>query len=144
MQSIQLTPYLNFDGTCEEAMNFYARVFQAPFVGTLTRMKDVPGATGLQPEWENRVVNVGLALGNQILMGSDILPSMGDKFVVGDNQYIHITAPSRETADRWAAELADGGLVEMPMADQFWGDYYGSLKDRYGTCWMISHNPQRQ
>ncbi len=143
MQSIQLTPYLNFDGNCEEAMTFYARVFQTTLAGELSRMKDAPGIGDLPPELQNRVLNVGLALGNQILMASDTFPGMGAEFKQGNNNYIHITAPSRAEADRWAAELADGGVLEMPMADQFWGDYYGSLKDRYGTCWMISHNPDR-
>lgn len=143
MQSIQLTPYLNFDGTCEEAMNFYARVFQTALAGEPSRMKDAPGIGDLPPALQNRVLNVGLPIGNQMLMGSDTFPGMGEALTVGNNNYIHITAPSRAEADRWASELAEGGVVEMPMADQFWGDYYGSLKDRYGTCWMISHNPDR-
>lgn len=144
MQTIQLTPYLNFDGNCEEAMRFYASVFQTPFIAEPTRMKDAPGMSeALAPEYQNRVLNVGFPIGSQLLMGSDILPSMGQKFIPGNNNYIHITAPSREEATRWFEALSERGQVEMPMADQFWGDYYGSFTDRYGVCWMISHNPDR-
>jgi len=25
------------------------------------------------------------------------------------------------------------------LADQPWGDYYGSFKDRFGSLWMVSY-----
>ncbi len=32
----------------------------------------------------------------------------------------------------------------MPIADQAWGDYYGSLKDKFGVQWMVNHGPPRE
>ena len=50
---------------------------------------------------------------------------------------------SREQADRIFGALAQGATVTMPLADQFWGDYFGSLTDRFGVQWMINYSAQQ-
>lgn len=137
----KLNPYLNFDGTCEEAFNFYKSVFGGEFLGEVHKMKDIPNME-IPEEAKNRVMHVGLPIGGDILMGSDIFP--GQPFVAGNNNYISIFPESREEADRLFARLSADGEVEMPMEDQFWGDYFGSLKDKFGVCWMINYNSQNQ
>ena len=144
---MKLNPYLNFDGTCEEAFNFYKKVFQTEFNQYgIMRFGDVPpqeGMPAMPDEIKNRVMHVAIDFGGQSLMGSDIMPGFGNRsFQVGDNSYISLHPDSREDADRIFAELSEGGEVEMPMADQFWGDYYGSFRDKFGTCWMINYNPE--
>jgi len=37
----------------------------------------------------------------------------------------------------WAQALAAGAQVTMPLADQFWGDRYGQLRDPFGHKWSI-------
>ncbi|MDD3788345.1 MAG: VOC family protein [Petrimonas sp.] len=136
----KLNPYLNFDGKTEEAFNFYKSVFGGEFMGEVSRLKDVPGMQ-IPEEAKERVIHVALPIGNDVLMGSDIMP--GQPFTVGNNNYISVFPDSREEADRLFAALSEGGEVEMPMEDQFWGDYYGSLKDKYGVCWMINYHTQK-
>ncbi|TAN13216.1 MAG: VOC family protein [Chitinophagaceae bacterium] len=142
-----VNPYLNFDGQAEEAFNFYKSVFGGEFMGTgIMHMKDTPGAgeMNLSEEEKNRVMHVSLPLGNgQVLMASDIVPSMGHKLTVGNNNYICLSTSSREESDRIFNALSKDGVVEMPMQDQFWGDYYGSFKDKFGVCWMISYSKNR-
>lgn len=104
-------------------------------------MNETPGME-IPEEAKNRVMHVALPVGNDLLMGSDIFP--GQPFVQGNNNYISIFPESREEADRLFGALSEGGEVEMPMADQFWGDYFGSLKDRFGICWMINYNAANQ
>lgn len=147
--AIKLNPYLNFDGQCEEAFNFYKKVFQTEFNQYgIMRFGDIPPQEGMPPfpdDVKNRVMHVGLNIGDEILMGSDIMPGMVNRpFQTGDNSYISIHPDSREEADRIFAELSEGGEVEMPMADQFWGDYFGSLRDRFGSSWMINYNPENK
>ncbi len=144
---MKLNPYLNFDGQCEEAFNFYKKVFKAEFSGHgIMRFGDIPAQEGIPPftdDVKNRVMHVSINIGNDILMGSDIMPGFADRpFQKGDNSYISIHPDSREEADRIFNELAEGGEIEMPMADQFWGDYYGSLKDRFGNLWMVNYNAE--
>lgn len=139
-----INPYLNFDGQAEEAMNFYKSVFGGEFTGSgIMRMRDIPempGMDGLSEDEKNRVMHVSLALGNgQLLMASDTVPSLGHKLTVGNNNYISIFPEDRAEADRLFHGLSEGGEVEMPMQDQFWGDYFGSFKDKFGVCWMINY-----
>ncbi len=136
----KLNPYLNFDGNALDAFNFYKSVFGGEFLGVMT-MAEAPGLDDKLPENEkDRIMHVALPIGENILMGSDILPSMGHKLNTGNNNYISINANSREEADKFFDGLSQGGKVEMPMSDQFWGDYFGSLADKYEVHWMISHS----
>ena len=145
---MKLNPYLNFDGTCEEAFNHYKKVFGGDFAGNgIMRFGDIPPHEGM-PEMpenvKNRVMHVGINIGDQVLMGSDTMPGMGEPYVKGTNSYISIHPDSREEADRIFNELSEGGKVESPMADQFWGDYWGSFTDKFGSAWMINYNPNEQ
>ena len=89
-------------------------------------------------------MHIALPIGNDLLMASDIVPSMGHKLTVGNNNYISIFPESREEADRLFNGLSVGGAVEMPMQEQFWGDYFGSFTDKYGIGWMINYSTQGQ
>ncbi len=40
----------------------------------------------------------------------------------------------------WAKAVAAGAIVTMPLADQFWGDRYGQLKDPFGHKWSMAQN----
>jgi PhnB protein len=136
---MKLNPYLNFDGNAEEALKFYQSVFGGELF--LQRMDQAPGTESLPDNEKKRVMHVSIPIGNgQLLMASDILPSMGHKLTVGNNNYISLSVDSREDADRIFNGLSKGGKVEMPMADMFWGDYFGSFEDKFGVRWMISYN----
>lgn len=137
---IKLNPYLNFDGTCEEAFNFYKSAFGGEFMGDVHKMSDIPGQE-IPEAAKNRVMHVCLPIGNELLMGADCFP--GQPYTAGNNNYISIFPDSREEADRLFAALSAGGVVEMPMADQFWGDYFGSFRDKFGICWSINFNAQQ-
>ncbi|MBX3241267.1 MAG: VOC family protein [Chitinophagaceae bacterium] len=135
----KLNPYLNFDGKAEEAFNFYKSVFGGEFLGEIHKIGNAPGTEDLPEEEKNRVMHIALPVGNDLLMASDIIPSAGHKLIEGNNNHISIFPDSREEADRLFNGLSAGGEVEMPLADQFWGDYYGSFTDKYGIKWMINY-----
>ncbi|MDP3684042.1 MAG: VOC family protein [Ignavibacteria bacterium] len=139
---IVVNPYLNFNGNTEEAFNFYRSVFGGEFT-MLMRFKDVP-EQNIPEDTKNQIMHVALPLGkNNILMGTDAPESMGFKITSGNNVHISIHAESREEADKLFNGLSAGGTVQMPMADMFWGDYYGSFADKFGVQWMISFtNPK--
>jgi PhnB protein len=139
---MKVNPYLNFDGQAEEAFNFYKSVFGGEFSGNM-KMKEAPGTENLSENEKNRTMHISLPIGTDtLLMASDIIPSMGQKFVKGNNNYISLHPKSREEADRLFNGLSAGGEIEMPMEDQFWGDYFGSFIDKFGVCWMINFNPE--
>ena len=137
-----VSTYLNFDRNTEAAFIFYKSVFGTEFAGPIMRAGDVPGYGG-QPdqreEDKNLVVNVQLPiLGGHLLMGTDAAEYMGRALNQGNNVYISLHPDSRAEADRLFAALAEGGTVEMPLQEMFWGDYYGSLLDQFGVQWMVN------
>ncbi len=133
--------YLNFMGRTEEAFEFYKGVFGTEYVTPPMRMGDVPPSEGMAPlsdDEKSAVMHVGLPiLGGHLLMGTDALESMGHTLTMGDNVSIMLQPDTREEADALFEKISDGGSDLMPMQDMFWGDYYGSCRDRFGVCWMI-------
>src|SRR5690606_38606475 len=130
-------PYLNFAGNGEEAFTFYQSVFGGELF--IQRMSDVPGMDDLPEQEKEYAMHVSIPIGKgQPLMASDCLDSGGHVLNVGNNNYISVTPDSREEADRLFNGLSAGGSVEMPMEEQFWGDYFGSFKDKFGVQWMIN------
>lgn len=140
----KLNPYLNFDGKAEEAFNFYKSIFGGEFAGPIHRMGDAPGTEGLSAASKNRLMHIALPIGDDILMASDTVPEMGHQLIVGNNNHVSVFPDSREQADKLFAGLSAGGTVEMPLADQFWGDYFGSFTDKYGIKWMINYSARQQ
>lgn len=137
--------YLNFNGNCEAAFNFYKSVFGGEF-NFMGRFGDMPASDDYTvPESDkNKVMHVSLPIGKSILMGSDNGQQYEASFVKGNNFSVSVTADSKEEADKIFNALAEGGQVTMPMSDTFWGDYFGMLQDQFGIQWMMSYNAQNQ
>ena len=141
---MKVSTYLNFAGNTEEAFNFYKSVFGGEFA-SVVRFKDMPvEGMNIPAEDQDKIMHVGMPFGpDGFLMGTDTLESLGQKLVQGNNVYIMVQPDTKEEADRIFNALSEGGDVEMPIADQMWGDYYGSLTDKFGTRWMVNyHNPE--
>jgi PhnB protein len=137
----KVSTYLNFAGQTEEAFTFYRQVFGTEFTGPISRFSEVPpqeGQPSLSEADGNLVMHVALPiLDGHLLMGTDAPQSMGFKVHQGNNVYIMLEPDTRTETDRLFEALADGGKVEMPLQEMFWGDYYGSLRDRFGVQWMF-------
>ena len=138
-----INTYLNFNGNCEHAFNFYKSVFggEFTFIGRFGEMPEGDGYT--VPEMDkNKIMHIGLPIGNTILMGSDTGGDWAPTFVQGNNFSVSVTAESKEEADRIFAALSQGGKITMPLELTFWGDYFGMLTDQFGINWMVSFNEQ--
>jgi PhnB protein len=137
----RLHSYLNFAGNAEEAFEFYRSVFGGEF-RSLVRFRDLPmEGVDIPAEDQDRIMHVALPIGEDLLMATDTLPSLGQELVPGNNVYVYVDPTSREEADGIFDALAAGGKVEMPIADQVWGDYFGSCTDQFGVRWMVNHTP---
>jgi PhnB protein len=129
--------YLNFQGNCEEAFNFYKNVFNTEFAGQIFRMKD-SGAPNLSDKEANYIMNIALPiLGGTIIMGTDMLESMGHKLKIGNNTTINLEADTKEEIDRLYKALSEGGSETSAPKDMFWG-YWGVCLDRFGIRWMFN------
>jgi PhnB protein len=137
--------YLNFDGNAEEAFEFYKSVFGGEFASVI-RFKDFPmEGVHVPSEDEDKMMHIALPLGeDNLLMASDALRSLGQEVRQGNNLYVSVHPDSREEAERIFTALSAGADVEMPIADQAWGDYFGSLKDAFGVMWMVNYSPPQE
>lgn len=135
-----VNPYFTFNGNCEEVFNFYKSVFGGEF-NRLSRFKDMPampGAGELPNHIKERIMHVSLPVSKEtILMGSDANPMMGE-VTVGQHLSISVNAESKQEADKIFHGLSAGGKVTMPIADMFWGAYFGMLEDKFGITWMVN------
>ena len=140
----RVSTYLNFLGNTEEAFEFYRSVFGTEYIGTIARMGDVPSNPDVPPlsEAEQRMVmHVELPiLGGHVLMGTDMIESMGHQLRIGNNTTIMLEPDTRDEADRIYAALADGGTDASGMTEMFWGAYWGVCLDRFGIRWMVNVN----
>lgn len=136
---IKLQTYLNFDGNTEEAFLFYKSVFGGEF-SMVVRFKDMP-YENMPEDAGDKIMHISLPIGkDDLLMASDVIESMGTKRIQGDNVYISIGPDSKEEADRIFEQLSAGGIIEMPIEDQEWGDYFGSFQDKFGIWWMVMYS----
>ncbi|MCD6062109.1 MAG: hypothetical protein K0R82_20 [Flavipsychrobacter sp.] len=131
-----LSPYVHFNGNCEEAFNFYKSAFGGEY--SLSRFKDAPPDQPLTEAEAEKVLHISLPIGQStVLMGSDVPQAFGPANI-GTNFFISVNAESREEADRLFKGLSDGGKIMMPLEDTFWGSYFGMFTDKFKVQWMIS------
>ncbi|MDO2949482.1 VOC family protein [Aeromonas simiae] len=137
----RVSTYLNFERETEAAFYFYREVFGTEFSMPLMRFGDGPPCPGqsLSPEDAQLVLHVELPiLGGHVLMGTDAATSMGFTLRQGNHCYLNLEPDTRGETERLFAALAEGGEVETPLQEMFWGGYYGSVKDRFGVQWMFN------
>ncbi len=134
---IKLEPYVRYNGTCEEAFNFYKSVLGGEFVYVM-RHKDNPEKDHLlAKEDEEKILHIALPVGDSILlMGAD---ATSDKPVqVGDDITLAISVQEEEEVRRLFDALSAGGEITLPLQKTFWADLYGEFTDNYGIHWIIS------
>lgn len=133
-----IVAYLTFDGSTEEAFNFYKSVLGGEFV-SVQRFGDNPQGDQMSAEDKKKIMHITLKGDNNLLlMGNDHLEFMGS-FISGNNISLSIHPDSEEKADKLFNGLAAGGTAIMPISKVFWGAYFGMLVDKFGIKWLINH-----
>ena len=133
---MQIQPYLNFDGRCEEAIEFYRGALGAE-VTMLMRYKDSPEACApgmVPPGAENKVMHASFHIGQTTLLASDC-HCKGQPSFQGFS--LSLTVANAAEAERRFASLAEGGQVRMPLTKSFFSPGFGVVADRFGVSWMI-------
>ena len=138
-----INPWINFNGNAEEAFNFYKSVFGGEF-GKVVRFKDLAGPEFQVAEKEaNKIMQITLPIdGANILIGNDVPEFMGKVNENENRSKIHLSADSKEEAEKIFNGLSAGGQVEGPMGESPWGTYAGMFRDKYGIEWVIEFSPR--
>ncbi len=128
-----LNIYLNFNGTSEEAMNFYKDATNGS-IETLMRFSDtqMPASEAMK----NKVMHGIMHIHGQKVMFSD----GGEEHPVhvGNNFSMALDFNNEEDMTREYNALAAGGVVTMPLQDTFWGAKFGMCTDKFGVNWMFN------
>jgi PhnB protein len=132
------TPYLFFNGRTEEALEFYKKHLGAE-VQMMMRFKDSPEQApcpdGSVPPGD-KVMHACVSVGNGVLMASDGMTFDGRPSFAG----FSLSYDAKDAADakrRFDALAANGGKVEMPMAETFFAERFGCVQDKFGLSWMV-------
>ena len=127
LQSV--TPYLVVSSG-EHAIDFYKRAFDA------VEVYRMPAPDG------TRLLHATLNIRGSDVMLSDEFPEHGGNRgpdIVGSTTVsIHLWVPDADKA--FAQAVGAGATIIMPLADMFWGDRYGKLRDPFGHEWSIAHH----
>lgn len=131
--------YLNFEGKCEEALEFYKRALGAE-VDMILRYKESPEAPppGCAPSDPNKIMHAQFRIGDTVIMAADGRGSGKPTF---QGVSLALTVPTEPDVDRAFNGLAEGGQVGMPLAKTFFAARFGMVIDRYGLTWMIMVPP---
>jgi PhnB protein len=136
-------PYLFFNGSCEQAIEFYRTALGAK-IEMMMRFKESPEPPPpgtVPPGFENKIMHASFRIGETMLMASDGCSAEKPSF---EGFSLSLAVPTEAEADRAFAALADGGQVKMPLAKTFWSPRFGMVEDRFGIGWMVSVVPAGQ
>jgi PhnB protein len=134
-------PYLNFDGRCEEAVEFYKSALGAK-VELMMRCKDAPLAAGqkLSPGSEDKILHVAFRVGDSLMMASDGYVTNAPVF---KGFTLSLSASDPAHAKRLFDGLSAGGKVTMPLQETFYSPCFGMLEDKFGMGWMVIVQPKK-
>lgn len=133
---ISVVPYLNFNGNCREAFEFYHSVLggEAPELITHNEMP----MDDLPEEMKDLVLHARLSFEGGQLMGSDAL---ANDFTESQGMFVSLQMDDHEAARRLYNRLSEGGTLIMPIDQQPWEALFALFSDRFGTPWMINSEP---
>lgn len=125
-------PYLNFNGNCEEAINFYKDALGGEVL-FMQRYGESPMA-GMAND--NAVMHCTLKVGDTHIMAAD--NPEGQPAATGSNISLAYGLSDPAAAENMFNKLADGGNVAMPMQETFWAERFGMVTDKFGISWMFN------
>ena len=131
-----VTPYLFFDGRCEEAIEFYKKALGAEvdMMMRFSESPEKPPPDKVAPGSENKIMHSCFRVGGAPVMASDGCAQGKPKF---EGFSLSLNAKNEADADRMFAALSDGGEVRMPLGQTFFARRFGMVADRFGVGWMI-------
>jgi PhnB protein len=128
--------FINFNGNCKEAVDFYANVFgsKPSHTQTFAQMPQDPSFK-VTPDFADKILYTDLKIAGSTVMFSDVPP--GVEYKPGSNVVLNIISKDRNQAIAWFNALSQGGEVQMPLGETFFSKLYGMLTDKYGINWNV-------
>ena len=133
---MSFSPYLTFDGNCQEAFEFYVEVLGAEIVMS-SKFSEAPEGSNMSGELDDKIMHARLKLGDSVIMASD---DPTGNYSPPNGFHISAGFDDLERARGAFEGLSDGGQVMMPFRKTFWTEGFGMVRDRFGIPWMVNFN----
>jgi PhnB protein len=128
----RLNPYISFDNSARQAMEFYRNVFG----GDLTMNTFGEFGQADSPD-ADKIMHSQLETDSGFtLMASDTPAGMQRN--PGVTITISLSGDDADSLRGYWEKLSDGGTVTMPLEKQMWGDEFGMCTDKFGVAWMVN------
>jgi PhnB protein len=131
---MQMSPYLHFNGQCEEAFKFYEKCLGGKIEALFT-FGTSPMAQQVPAEWGSKVMHASLKIDGMALLGTDVPPG---RFQPPQGFSVSLTIKEPAETERIFHELEQNGKVTMPIQKTFWSARFGMLVDQYGIPWILN------
>jgi PhnB protein len=128
-----LNTYVNFPGTCAEALRYYEQHLDGQ-VSMMMTHGQAPDQTRTNPDWNTAVLHARISIAGTELLAADIPGAEPLR-----SAYLTLRVDSDREAERIYAALGDGGRVLMAMDETFFASRFAQVQDRFGINWMILH-----
>ena len=132
---MRLDVYLNYPGNCEEAFRFYETHLGGKMQGVVYHGDQSDGR--LPADWKGKVLHARIKIGGMLVLGADIPTAEPMR-----SAYLSLEVDSAAEAERIYALLADGGQIFMKLEKTPFANRFAMLRDRFGTSWMLLHQPE--
>ena len=132
---MRLDIYVNYRGNCEEAFRFYERHLGGKITGII-KHGDQPNPS-IPADWKDKVLHARIEIASSVLMGADIPQAEPMR-----SAYLSLSVDSESEAERVYGLLVEGGEIFMKMEQTPFANRFAMLRDRFGTSWMLLHQPQ--
>lgn len=131
---MQVIPYLNFNGRCAEALDFYMNRLGARAGDRFTHGES-PMCDQVPADWKDKIMHASIFFGDTQLFASD---APADMYERAQGFSISLNVDTAAEAERAFAALAEGGAVVMELQETFWAQRFGAVTDRFGIPWMVN------
>jgi PhnB protein len=131
---MSISPYLFYEGRCEEAFKFYEKVLGGK-IEMLMTFDGAPESMSVSPDWKKKIMHGSIMIDGQALMGSDPPPA---HFKKPQGFSVSLQQSDLAEAERKFNGLAAGGAVTMPFGKTFWAKGFGMCVDQFGIAWMVN------
>jgi len=130
--------FLNFDGDCRTALEFYAGVFKLDMPEHIMTYGQAPGVT-IPDADKDRIIYTSLPIFGCNVMFSDCPP--GSEYVKGTNIALTLGSTNADEIKRLYNALSDGGSINMELGKTFFSELYGMVTDKFSITWQLSLSP---
>ncbi|MEO9885558.1 MAG: VOC family protein [Balneola sp.] len=127
-----ISPYLFFQGNCEEAITFYKNCLGGELAVQRFGDTEMP----VEESYKDKIMHAELTIGDLKIMFSDGAPHK--EITSGDNIQLNLGFDDEEELEKVFKKLAEGGTITMPLEVTFWQAKFGMLVDKFGVRWMVN------